>query len=111
MCDCKYCDMRFNFDPKDGKEYFYCVCLNDNNYLESCVADDGGKCRFYEPPEDCEPYKNGTCQNITEENPVDDFVCSKCGIHLAGWYRVGNDNWYECELKHCPNCGAKVEEK
>lgn len=51
------------------------------------------------------------CQNITEENPVDDFVCSKCGVHLAGWYRIGNDNWYECEFKYCPNCGAKVKEE
>lgn len=63
MCDCKYCSERFNFDPKDGKEYSYCVCLRDDNYLEYCFAEDGGKCRFYEPPED------KTCRNITKETP------------------------------------------
>lgn len=104
MCDCKHCSERFNFDPKDGKEYSYCVCLRDDNYLEYCFAEDSGKCRLYEPPED------KTCRNITKENPVDDFVCSKCGVHLYDWIRVRDEDYYEYEFKYCPNCGAKVVE-
>ena len=54
--------------------------------------------------------EENTCQNITEKDLVDDFVCSKCGIHLYDWVRVCDEDWYEYEFKYCPNCGAKVVE-
>ena len=54
--------------------------------------------------------EENTCQNITEKDPVDDFVCSKCGIHLYDWVRVCDEDWYEYEFKYCPNCRAKVVE-
>lgn len=40
----------------------------------------------------------------------DDFLCSKCGIHLTDWVRmdVKEDDRYEYEFKFCPNCGAKI---
>lgn len=55
--------------------------------------------------------KENTCHNITEKNPVDDFVCSNCGLHLHDWVRIiNNEDWHEFEVKYCPNCGAKVED-
>lgn len=54
--------------------------------------------------------KENICQNITKENPVDDFVCSKCGLHVHDWIRERDEDYYEFELKYCPNCGAKVVE-
>ena len=44
----------------------------------------------------------------------DEFVCSKCGIHLMEWVEVRIDEDYdethcECEFKYCPNCGAKIK--
>lgn len=40
----------------------------------------------------------------------DDFLCSKCGIHLTDWFRIDakEDDCYEYEFKFCPNCGAKI---
>lgn len=55
--------------------------------------------------------EENTYHNITEENPVDDFVCSNCGIHLADWYRIDGEDWFEYEFKYCLNCGAKVVEE
>ena len=105
MCDCKYCKGKAYLDPVDGRECSYCICFKDSNYLGVCFVDEGVECCFYEPPED------ETCRNITEENPVDDFVCSKCGIHLYDWIRKDDEDWYEYEFKYCPNCGAKVVEQ
>lgn len=64
-----------------------------------------------------------TCKNIGDEfNPlheVDQFVCSRCGIHLEDWCRVVYDydhgisrdkTFYEYVMEYCPHCGAKVAE-
>ena len=58
-----------------------------------------------------------TCFNENEDyDDVDQFVCSKCGIHLQGWYRVDEDDFddgivHEYTLRFCPNCGAKVADR
>lgn len=55
-------------------------------------------------------------ENITENNPVDEFVCSKCGIILEDWSRVeideddGERTNHEYAFRFCPNCGAKMGE-
>lgn len=56
-----------------------------------------------------------TCNHLTEHNPVDEFTCSNCGFHTEDIDRVeydeyGDKNFYEFEIKYCPNCGAKVVE-
>ncbi len=55
-------------------------------------------------------------ENIGEDyDAVDQFVCSKCGIELQGWYRVerdmddGEETHHEYVMRYCPNCGAKVD--
>ena len=58
------------------------------------------------------PVKEG--ENITENNPVDEFVCSECGIIIEGWLRVeideddGERTYHENIFRFCPNCGAKM---
>lgn len=61
---------------------------------------------------DVRPEKEG--ENITENNPVDEFVCSKCGIIIENWLRVEIDEddeertYHEYIFRFCPNCGVKV---
>ena len=57
------------------------------------------------------------CENIAERYAdCDEFVCSKCGIHLMDWTEVSIDEDYDDEIhseyvfKYCPNCGAKIKE-
>ena len=44
----------------------------------------------------------------------DEFRCRRCGLHLEDWRRITNDpdtgeeEYYEYELKFCPECGAAV---
>lgn len=62
------------------------------------------------------PTIEKTCCNLNDDYAdVDQFVCSKCGIHLQGWYRVDEDDFddgivHEYKFRYCPNCGAKVVE-
>lgn len=56
------------------------------------------------------------CENVGEDyDAVDQFVCSKCGIELQGWYRVerdmddGEETHHEYVMRYCPNCGAKMD--
>lgn len=55
-----------------------------------------------------------TCKNISEQNPVDEFICSECGFMLEDFSekRVDEDDgdvtYHEFEMKYCPNCGARV---
>ena len=57
------------------------------------------------------------CENVAERYAdCDEFVCSKCGIHLMEWVKVSIDEDYDDEIhseyvfKYCPNCGAKIKE-
>lgn len=57
------------------------------------------------------------CENVAERYAdCDEFVCSKCGIHLMEWVEVSIDEDYDDEIhseyvfKYCPNCGAKIKE-
>lgn len=56
------------------------------------------------------------CENVAERYAdCDEFVCSKCGIHLMDWTEVSIDEDYDDEIhseyvfKYCPNCGAKIK--
>lgn len=45
------------------------------------------------------------CENIAERYAdCDEFVCSKCGIHLMEWVEVRIDEDYDET-----NCGAKIK--
>ena len=68
------------------------------------------------PAADVRPVVRG--ENIaTDCDDCDQFVCSKCGIELQGWYRVERDEDYGDETHHeyvflfCPNCGADIMRK
>ena len=57
------------------------------------------------------------CTNIgTDYDDTDQFICSRCGIHLQNWVRVeideddGDETHHEYSLRYCPNCGARVKE-
>ena len=61
------------------------------------------------------------CKNIYDGAFVDGFVCSECGFHIEGFTEVESDHfeytdgvlyidddYKECYIKYCPNCGRKV---
>lgn len=54
-------------------------------------------------------------KNISEKHPVDEFICSACGVILQDWVRAEideHDNDESCceyELRFCPRCGAKMD--
>lgn len=56
-----------------------------------------------------------TTRNISGRNPIDKFVCEKCGFMVDGWtafnYEDETDDRfdYEFAFKYCPDCGRKVE--
>ena len=82
------------------------VCFAKEN--QPCV-----KCTRFVPAADVRPLKVG--ENITENNPVDEFVCSKCGIILEDWSRVeideddGERTNHEYAFRYCPNCGKPMK--
>lgn len=53
--------------------------------------------------------------NMTEMNPVDEFICSECGCIFKDVSRYEYDeecdDWhcYEFEFRFCPYCGAKIK--
>lgn len=55
-----------------------------------------------------------TCKNITKCHPVDEFICSECGLILQDYHEIGIDRedgdeyFFEFEIRYCPCCGAKV---
>ena len=54
-------------------------------------------------------------KNLTECNPVDEFICSHCGAIFRDVALCeidedsGDETYYEFEFKHCPRCGMKVD--
>lgn len=56
------------------------------------------------------------CENISDYHPVDEFICSKCGLIMRELQRyeidedTDDENCYEFEFKYCPRCGRKVIE-
>ena len=59
-----------------------------------------------------------TCKNISNQYPVDEFICSECKLIMRDLTRVeidedadGDESYLEFEFRYCPRCGRKVEEK
>ena len=67
------------------------------------------------PAVDVVEVKHG--ENITKKHPVDEFICSECGLIMRDLteVRIEEDNEDECyfefEVKFCPNCGVKIRER
>lgn len=67
------------------------------------------------PAADVRPVVRG--KNITENNPADEFLCSKCGIIIQDWsmvemdWDVGELTNHEYVFRFCPNCGADMREE
>lgn len=61
--------------------------------------------------------KMKTCKNESDNNPVDEFICSECGFITEDFSekRIDEDDgdvtYHEFEFRYCPNCGAKVVEE
>lgn len=53
-------------------------------------------------------------ENSTENHPVDEFICSECGLIMrdCGRYEIDEDDGdeilYEFAFRFCPRCGMKV---
>ena len=52
-------------------------------------------------------------KNVTTEHPVDEFICSECGIIFKDFseYIPEEDIYREFIFKSCPNCGAKMDKE
>jgi hypothetical protein len=55
-------------------------------------------------------------ENLTENHPVDEFICSECGLITRENTRIeidedadGDEEECEFEIKYCPRCGMKVK--
>lgn len=56
-------------------------------------------------------------KNITDMNPVDEFICSECGFGMCDYTELVQEDendrssvyYREFEPKFCPNCGARME--
>ena len=85
--ECKECPFDFMCDVQNSAEALY-----EANYREKVM-----------------------CENVTEQNHVDEFQCSECGIVLCDWTEEktdiedGDKTYHEYEFKFCPNCGAEVK--
>lgn len=65
-------------------------------------------------------YKAGSrkleyCENLTDDDPADEFICSVCGLTMEGnalWIKDedSEDEWqYAFVFQFCPRCGRKVK--
>lgn len=67
------------------------------------------------PSVDAKPVRYA--QNISECNPVDEFICSNCGLIMRDFdqIHIDVDDEYEycCEFEfsYCPKCGYKITEE
>lgn len=65
------------------------------------------------PTADVTEVRHG--RNVTDMHPVDEFICSECGLILRDLTetRIDEENEDECyfefECNYCPHCGAKMD--
>lgn len=65
------------------------------------------------PAADVAEVRHG--RNVTNMHPVDEFICSECGLILRDLTetRIDEENEDECyfefECNYCPNCGAEMD--
>ena len=68
------------------------------------------------PEEDVVEVMHG--RNISKMHPVDEFICSECGLIMrdCSRYEIDEDadppdeNCYEFEFRYCPRCGVKIDD-
>lgn len=84
------------------------LLINDRAFAAAELLD-------YIPAADVVEVRHG--QNISKAHPVDEFVCSECGLIMRDLseVRIDEENedecYYEFEFKYCPDCGAKMDGK
>ena len=73
------------------------------NYIIDLIRD--------QPAANVQEVRHG--KNVTTEHPVDEFVCSECGIIFKDFseYIPEEDIYREFIFKCCPNCGAKMDKE
>ena len=97
-----------------------CDFVIDLNYGFKCRASDKKyevpwNERYTYKPEDCPLKLVETTRNVSGRNPIDKFVCEKCGFMICDWdaYNFEDETdqrfSYDFAMKFCPSCGRKVE--
>ena len=92
-----------NLDAK-GVEGFRCCLRMYNAQIEKQIAN-----------RDVDVVEVRHGENITEMHPVDEFICSECGLIARECHRYeidpddGDEICYEFEYRYCPRCGAKID--
>lgn len=64
-----------------------------------------------------ERYGGEGCYNASNQHPVDEFICSECGVIIRDCQRYeydeDSDDWscYEFVYRYCPMCGKRIGDK
>lgn len=90
-----------------GIEGFRCCLRMYNAQIEKQIAN---------RDTDVVEVRHGT--NISEAHPVDEFICSECGLIVRDCcrYEIDEDadppdeNCCEFEFRYCPRCGVKIDD-
>jgi hypothetical protein len=95
------------------------TCVDDNGYAYDNegyeITGYANSSKIAEALYNASYRKQIECENITENHPVDEFICSKCGLIMRDCCRYeideddGDEICYEFVFRHCPRCGAKVK--
>ena len=93
--ECEKCPINFDIREEDEEEPVMVLC--DAFFLKDCPL---------------EEVKQG--ENVSDMNPVDEFICSECGLVCKdnSRYEYDEDGEYwsciEFEFRYCPRCGADM---
>lgn len=105
---------------EDAEDY---LCDRDTDLYGLIHPDPDGKAGLHKlgwlayayPPVHIDRSK-WTAKNVTDQHPVDQFICSECGTILEDFSLCkidedsGDKTYYEYELKFCPACGRAITE-
>lgn len=120
LMTCPFCGSKAHIE--EHVFHTYCATYGVRCDNENCLAESD---QFYDTMGEAVVAWN---TRVTDDKPVvrgenigtlaesDQFICSKCGIHLQDWVRVeveadGDLGIYEYVFNFCPNCGADMRKE
>lgn len=103
--------------PKGNKYDYAEITMTDGTIFNSDLDYDEISNRFYSYPPAYIDRSKWTAKNMTDQHPVDQFICSECGAIFEDFSLCkidedsGDKEYCEYELKFCPACGRAISEE